>query len=95
MQKKVVVERDGVKKDISFRKILLNRCQKEFEKEESVEKRIHEKLRNLSKEELTVSIMCYLLYLWQAVLKSEFLQKPVNDFGSKDNFSHFLGNKDL
>ncbi|CAH3173902.1 unnamed protein product, partial [Porites evermanni] len=51
--KKVVVEKEGVKKDISFRKILLNRCQKEFEKEKSVEKRIHEKLEHLSKEGLT------------------------------------------
>ncbi|CAH3118757.1 unnamed protein product, partial [Porites lobata] len=41
-KKKMVVEKEGVKKDISFRKILLNRCQKEFEKEKSVEKRIHE-----------------------------------------------------
>ena len=55
LQKKVVVEKEGVKKDISFRKILLNRCQKEFEKEKSVEKRIHEKLEHLSKEGLTVS----------------------------------------
>ena len=54
-QKKVVVEKEGVKKDISFRKILLNRCQKEFEKEKSVEKRIREKLEHLSKEGLTVS----------------------------------------
>lgn len=55
MQKKVVVEKEGVKKDISFRKILLNRCQKEFEKEKSVEKRVNEKLEHLSKEGLTVS----------------------------------------
>ena len=55
LQKKVVVEKEGVKKDISFRKILLNRCQKEFEKERSVEKRIREKLEHLSKEGLTVS----------------------------------------
>ena len=53
MQKKVVVEKEGVKKDISFRKILLNRCQKEFEKEKSVEKRVNEKLEHL----------WYLLYL--------------------------------
>ncbi|KAK2557679.1 Eukaryotic translation initiation factor 4 gamma 1 [Acropora cervicornis] len=45
--KKVVVEKDGVKKDISFRKILLNRCQKEFEKENSIEKTINEKLADL------------------------------------------------
>ncbi|KAM7445324.1 regulation of mRNA cap binding [Porites harrisoni] len=51
--KKVVVEKEGVKKDISFRKILLSRCQKEFEKEKSDEKRIHEKLEHLSKEGLT------------------------------------------
>ena len=63
MQKKVVVEKEGVKKDISFRKILLNRCQKEFEKEKSVEKRIHEKLEHLSKEGLTVSNIWYLLLL--------------------------------
>ena len=55
LQKKVVVEKEGVKKDISFRKILLSRCQKEFEKEKSDEKRIHEKLEHLSKEGLTVS----------------------------------------
>ena len=59
MQKKVVVKKEGVKKDISFRKILLNRCQKEFEKERSVEKRIREKLEHLSKEGLTVSNICY------------------------------------
>ncbi|XP_067048900.1 eukaryotic translation initiation factor 4 gamma 1-like isoform X2 [Acropora muricata] len=45
--KKVVVEKDGVKKDISFHKILLNRCQKEFEKENSIEKTINEKLADL------------------------------------------------
>ncbi|XP_015747286.1 PREDICTED: eukaryotic translation initiation factor 4 gamma 1-like [Acropora digitifera] len=45
--KKVVVEKDGVKKDISFRKILLNRCQKEFEKENSIEKNVNEKLADL------------------------------------------------
>ena len=63
MQKKVVVEKEGVKKDISFRKILLNRCQKEFEKEKSVEKRVNEKLEHLSKEGLTVSNIWYLLLL--------------------------------
>ena len=80
MQKKVVVEKEGVKKDISFRKILLNRCQKEFEKEKSVEKRVNEKLEHLSKEGLTVSNIWYLLHL-------------VNDFGSKDNFLIFLETK--
>ncbi|KAK2557629.1 Eukaryotic translation initiation factor 4 gamma 1, partial [Acropora cervicornis] len=45
--KKVVVEKDGRKKDISFRKILLNRCQKEFKKENSIEKTINEKLADL------------------------------------------------
>ena len=55
MQKKVVVEKDGVKKDISFRKILLNRCQKEFEKENSIEKTINEKLADLVNQGLKVS----------------------------------------
>ncbi|XP_015749602.1 PREDICTED: eukaryotic translation initiation factor 4 gamma 3-like, partial [Acropora digitifera] len=50
--KKVVVEKDGVKKDISFRKILLNRCQKEFEKENSIEKTINEKLADLENQGL-------------------------------------------
>jgi len=54
-QKKVVVEKDGVKKEITFRKILLNKCQKEFEKEKSVEKRIHEKLEELTSKGLSVS----------------------------------------
>ena len=79
MQKKVVVEKEGVKKDISFRKILLNRCQKEFEKEKSVEKRVNEKLEHLSKEGLTVSNIWYL----------------VNDFGSRDNFLIFWERKAL
>ncbi|KAL9970594.1 hypothetical protein ACROYT_G022998 [Oculina patagonica] len=51
--KKVVVEKDGAKKEITFRKILLNKCQKEFEKEKSVEKRIHEKLEELSSKGLS------------------------------------------
>ena len=55
LQKKVVVEKDGVKKDISFRKILLNRCQKEFEKENSIEKTINEKLADLENQGLNVS----------------------------------------
>ena len=55
MQKKVVVEKDGVKKEISFRKILLNRCQKEFEKENSLEKTINEKLEDLVNQGLNVS----------------------------------------
>ena len=55
MQKKVVKENDGVKKDLTFRKILLNKCQKEFEKKKSVEKTISEKLEDLGKQELTVS----------------------------------------
>ena len=57
MQKKVVVEKDGVKKEITFRKILLNKCQKEFEKEKSVEKRIHDKLEELSSKGLSVSCL--------------------------------------
>lgn len=56
-QKKVVVEKDGQKKEITFRKILLNKCQKEFEKEKSVEKRIHEKLEELSSKGLSVSCL--------------------------------------
>ena len=55
MQKKVVVEKDGAKKDITFRKILLNKCQKEFEKEKSIEKKTHEKLEDLTKQGLSVS----------------------------------------
>ena len=55
LQKKVVVEKEGVKKNVSFRKILLNKCQKEFEREKSVEKTIHEKLEDLTKQGLSVS----------------------------------------
>ena len=59
MQKKVVVENDGVKKDVTFRKILLNKCQKEFfsflKKEKSIEKKIYEKLEDLIKQGLSVS----------------------------------------
>ena len=58
----MVVEKEGVKKDISFRKVLLNRCQIEFEKEISVEKRVHDKLEHLSKEGLSVSNICYSLF---------------------------------
>jgi len=57
VQKKVVVKKDGTKKDVTFRKILLNKCQKEFEKEKSVEKRIHERLEELSSKGLSVSMM--------------------------------------
>ena len=57
VQKKVVVEKDGVKNEITFRKILLNKCQKAFEKEKSVEKRIHEKLEELSSKGLSVSCL--------------------------------------
>lgn len=46
-----------MKKEITFRKILLNKCQKEFEKEKSVEKRIHEKLEELSSKGLSVSCL--------------------------------------
>ncbi|XP_068699668.1 eukaryotic translation initiation factor 4 gamma 1-like isoform X2 [Montipora foliosa] len=53
LNKKVVVEKEGVKKDVSFRKILLNKCQKEFEREKSVEKTIHEKLEDLTKQGLS------------------------------------------
>ena len=55
MQKKVIVEEDGVKKAITFRKILLNKCQKEFDKEKSIEKIISVKLGNLTKQGLSVS----------------------------------------
>ena len=55
MQKKVVVEKDGVKKDVTFRNILLSKCQKEFEKKKSIEKKIHEKLEDLTKQGLSVS----------------------------------------
>ena len=55
LQKKFVVEKERVKKDVSFRKILLNKCQKEFERERSVEKTIHEKLEDLTKQGLSVS----------------------------------------
>ncbi|XP_068754239.1 eukaryotic translation initiation factor 4 gamma 1-like isoform X3 [Montipora capricornis] len=53
LNKKVVVEKEGVKKDVSFRKILMNKCQKEFEREKSVEKTIHEKLEDLTKQGLS------------------------------------------
>ena len=56
VQKKVAVEKDGLKKEITFRKILLNKCQKEFEREKSVEiKRIHKKLEDISSKGLSVS----------------------------------------
>ena len=55
LQIKVVVEKERVKKNVSFRKILLNKCQKEFERERSVEKTIHEKLEDLTKQGLSVS----------------------------------------
>ena len=59
------MEKEGVKKDVTFRKILLNRCQKEFEKEKSIEKRIHEKLEALTKEGLSVSSdTCFGLFLF-------------------------------
>ena len=51
------MEKDGTKKDVTFRKILLNKCQREFEKEKSVEKRIHEKLEELSSKGLSVSCL--------------------------------------
>ena len=62
MQKKVVVEKDGVKKDISFRKILLNKCRKEFEKEKfnSLEKTINEKIADLVNQGLNVSTATHL-----------------------------------
>ena len=55
VQKKIVVEKDGMKIDVTFRKILLNKCQMEFEKEKSIEKKIHEKLEYLTKHALSVS----------------------------------------
>ena len=55
LQKKVVVEKDGVKKDIYFRKILFNRLQKEFEKENSLGKTINEKVADLVNQGLNVS----------------------------------------
>ena len=55
MQKTVVIEEDGVAKDLIFRTILLNKCQKEFEREKSFEKPISEKLEDLRKQGLTVS----------------------------------------
>ena len=55
MQKKVVVEKDGMEKEISFRKVLLTRLQKEFERENSLEKTINEKLADLVNQGLNVS----------------------------------------
>ena len=55
MQKKVVEQKDGMKKEVSFRKILLNRCQMEFEKDNSLEKMINEKLADLVNQGLNVS----------------------------------------
>ena len=52
-----------MKKDISFRKILLNRCQKEFEKENSIEKTINEKLADLVNQGLNVSTATELITL--------------------------------
>ena len=48
-------EKDGMKKEVSFRKILLNRCQMEFEKDNSLEKMINEKLADLVNQGLNVS----------------------------------------
>lgn len=56
------MEKDGAKKEITFRKILLNKCQKEFEKEKSVEKRIHEKLEELSSKGLSVRFLIKIDY---------------------------------
>ena len=55
-----MVEKDGKEVAVTFRKILLNKCQKEFEKEKSDEKKIHEKLEELSDKGLTVSDFCVL-----------------------------------
>ena len=59
MQKRVVREKDGVKEHLTFRKILLNKCQKEFEREKFFENKISEKLEDLSKQGLTVSTSNY------------------------------------
>ena len=48
-------EKDGMKKEVSFRKILLNRCQMELEKDNSLEKMINEKLADLVNQGLNVS----------------------------------------
>ena len=61
-QKKVVVQTAAGKKDVTFRKVLLNRCQQEFEKEKSAEKRINEKMEKLVGERLSVSA-CTCRYL--------------------------------
>jgi len=49
---KVVVKTVAGKKDVTFRKVLLNRCQKEFEEGKSAEKRINEKMEKLVGERL-------------------------------------------
>lgn len=51
-----VESKDGKDTTITFRKILLNKCQKEFEKEKSDEIDIHEKMDELLKQGLSVSI---------------------------------------
>ena len=59
-QTNVKVEtKDGKDTTLTFRKILLNKCQKEFEKEKSDEISIHEKMDELLKQGLSVSIYTF------------------------------------
>ena len=64
MQKKVVVEKVGIKKEISFPKILLQRRQMEFEKEISLEKTINEKLEDRVNQGLNVSTATEFIYIY-------------------------------
>jgi hypothetical protein len=54
-QTNVKVEtKDGKDTTLTFRKILLNKCQKEFEREKTDEINIHEKMEELLKQGLSV-----------------------------------------
>ena len=55
-QKKVVTEsKYGKKMTLTFRKILLSKCQKEFEREKKEENQIHVKMEELLSQGLSVS----------------------------------------
>lgn len=62
-QKKIAIFRNGVLRDVTFRKILLNKCQKEFERGHSVKERIGEEMQKLAKEGLSVSALWILFIL--------------------------------
>ena len=90
MQKKVVVEKGGIKKEISFRKILLNRCQREFEKENSLQKTIDEKLADLVNQGLNVSTATELITFISWSFAFYFDGDVIKDWGF---FKDSLGTK--